>query len=189
MKKTDLDILIGKAKEFHGEICPGIIIGVRIAVLGMEYLDMNVSKKNKDLIVFVEVDRCISDAIQSVTGCSLGHRTLKPVDYGKLGATFLDITNNKAVRISAIAMPPENLDEIEMNSLLKRVSESPDEELFKLQKVKLILSETDSPGPPSNITTCSKCSERIIDHREIISNGKTFCQACAGEAYYKVEDD
>ena len=47
------------------------------------------------------MDRCATDAVQSVTGCSLGHRTLKFMDYGKMAATFLNLKTGKAIRVIA----------------------------------------------------------------------------------------
>jgi len=52
-------------------------------------------------MVFVEMDRCATDAVQSVTGCSLGHRTMKFMDYGKMAATFIHLGTGRAVRIIA----------------------------------------------------------------------------------------
>ena len=57
--------------------------------------------QRKNLIVFVEMDRCATDAVQSVTGCSLGHRTMKFMDYGKMAATYMNLKTGKAIRIVA----------------------------------------------------------------------------------------
>ena len=83
-----MDIYLEKAKAFHGDVCAGIVLGTRLTLAGMKALGLDPAKKNKNLIVFVEIDRCITDAVQAITGCSLGHRTLKYVNYGKFGATF-----------------------------------------------------------------------------------------------------
>lgn len=86
-----------KAHEFHGHICTGIIFGVRIARIGLNYLGIDDPAQNRDFIVFVEADRCIADAVASVTGCSLGRRRLKWFDYGKMAATFVDMYSNKGI--------------------------------------------------------------------------------------------
>ena len=39
---------------------------------------------------------------KAVTGASLGKRTLKFLDYGKLAATFLNVETGKAVRTVAL---------------------------------------------------------------------------------------
>src|SRR5271157_637710 len=99
---ADLDILLQKAKEFHGEICAGIVLGTRMTIIGTRELGMNPLEKNRNLIVYVEIDRCIADAIQAITGCSLGHRTLKYKPYGKFAATYVDLKTGTAVRVNVL---------------------------------------------------------------------------------------
>jgi formylmethanofuran dehydrogenase subunit E len=91
--------LLEKAASFHGHMCGGQPLGVRMAMAGLRELGMTKRSKRHDLIVYVEVGRCIADAIQVVTGCTVGHGRLKLVDYGKFAATFVDISSGKAVRI------------------------------------------------------------------------------------------
>ena len=88
MNEQDYEEQLAKAAEFHGHICGGIAIGTKLAMYGLELLGMELNKKHKNLIVFLEIDRCMSDAVQSVTGCSMGKRTLKQMYYGKFAATF-----------------------------------------------------------------------------------------------------
>lgn len=96
----EFDILLETAKDFHGEVCPGIVMGTRMTVAGLRELEMDPQRKNLDLIVYAEVDRCAVDAIQAITGVSLGRRTLKLMNYGIFAATFIDVKVNKAVRVS-----------------------------------------------------------------------------------------
>ena len=93
--------LLEESVAFHGHLCPGQVLGVRMALLGCSLVDVDNPTASKRLIVYVEIDRCATDAIQSVTGCKLGKRTLKYVDYGKMAATFLDTETGRAVRIVA----------------------------------------------------------------------------------------
>ena len=99
---ADRDFLLAKAKEFHGDLCAGIVLGTRMTVIGMRELGMDPKIRNRDLIVYVEIDRCIADAIQAITGCSLGHRSLKYRPYGKFAATYVNIKNGDAVRVSVV---------------------------------------------------------------------------------------
>jgi formylmethanofuran dehydrogenase subunit E len=61
---------------------------------------MNLFAPGRDLIVYVEVDRCATDAIQAITGCSLGRRSLKHKDFGKFAATFVDSGTGNAIRVA-----------------------------------------------------------------------------------------
>ncbi len=66
-----------------------------MAMLGLELLGIEDPKgrDRKRLITFVEIDRCMTDAIGVVTGCRLGKRALKFRDWGKVAATFVDLQN------------------------------------------------------------------------------------------------
>src|SRR5208337_5581144 len=129
---TDLDLLLQKAKEFHGEICAGIVLGTRMTMIGMRELGMNPLKKNRNLIVYVEIDRCIADAIQAITGCSLGHRTLKYKPYGKFAATYINIKTGDAVRVSVVEKKRNHKTASEeMKEAVKLVLEAPDGDLFR----------------------------------------------------------
>ena len=93
--------LLEESGKLHGHVCPGQILGVRMAMLGCTLVGVDEPTKSKSLIVYVEIDRCATDAIQAVTGCRLGKRTLKYLDYGKVAATFVNTTTGKAFRVVA----------------------------------------------------------------------------------------
>jgi len=170
-----------KAHEFHGHICTGIVFGVRIARIGLKYLGIDDPAENKDFIVFVEADRCIADAVSSVTGCSLGKRRLKWFDYGKMAATFVDMNTNKGCRVvTAAKQQAEDSDDI-----VAFWSRIPDEELFKIEPVSVNLKPEDLPGKPLSRVKCDKCAENVMDGREIAISGQVLCKACAGGAYYE----
>src|SRR3990172_11708339 len=87
------DLLLQQSVRTHGHLCPGQVLGVRMSLLGLREIGIDdpKGKDRKTIIVFVEMDRCATDAVQSITGCSLGHRTMKFMDYGKMAATFLNL--------------------------------------------------------------------------------------------------
>ena len=96
-----LETLLEESLALHGHKCPGQVLGVRMARLGCAMLGIEEPKINRDLIVHVEIDRYATDAIQAVTGCKLGRRTLKYIDLGKVAATFLDLGTGTAFRVVA----------------------------------------------------------------------------------------
>src|SRR3954464_14800296 len=102
MMKT-LDELLEEAKVAHGHLCAGQVLGVRMAMLGLQKLGIEDprGKDRKRLVTFVEIDRCATDAIGVVTGCRLGKRALKFRDWGKMAATFVDVSSGRAFRIAA----------------------------------------------------------------------------------------
>lgn len=171
---------IKKAQDFHGHLCSGIVLGVRIARAGLDYLGIEDPSQNKDFIVFVETDRCLSDAVQSVTACSLGKRRLKWVDYGKMGASFIDMNTQKGIRIvvNAEKNPPEGQDPVEF------WQQFTNEQLFKFEPVMVELKNEDLPGKPTRSAVCEICHEKVMDGRDI-DQGKVLCKACAEGSYYK----
>src|SRR5437763_4980607 len=98
-----LDELLAEAAQAHGHLCAGQVLGVRLAMLGLEKLGIDDprGKDRKRLVTFVEIDRCMTDAVALVTGCRLGKRALKFRDWGKVAATFVDVENGQAVGIAA----------------------------------------------------------------------------------------
>ncbi|MFA6464859.1 MAG: formylmethanofuran dehydrogenase subunit E family protein, partial [Desulfurivibrionaceae bacterium] len=95
--------LLEKSTKIHGHICAGQVIGVRMSMIGLREISIDDPKaQRKDFYVLVEIDRCATDAIQTVTGCSLGKRSLKWLDYGIMAATFVNLKTGKAVRITAL---------------------------------------------------------------------------------------
>ncbi|MEQ8174855.1 MAG: FmdE family protein [Syntrophomonadaceae bacterium] len=169
-----------RAGDFHGHICQGIVFGVRMARVGLKCLGIEDPNENRDFIVFVEADRCVADAVYSVTGCSLGKRRLKWMDYGKMAASFVDMNTQTGVRIAVNARQemPENEDVV---SFWRSV---PDEELFKVENISVALKPEDLPGKPLRRVQCDKCGEKIMDGRELLLDGKVLCKACGSGGYY-----
>ena len=182
---TDLDHLLQKAKEFHGEICAGIVLGTRMTMIGMRELGMNPLEKNRSLIVYVEIDRCIADAIQAITGCSLGHRTLKYQPYGKFAATYLDLKTGTAVRINVLEKKrTEKTGKEAMKDAAKILLDAPESDLFRIRRVNLTVPDGDLPGMPKYHARCSRCNEMIVDNKESTLDGAVLCGNCAGLPYY-----
>ena len=182
--------LLDRAAALHGHLCPGQALGVRMAVVGCSELGIEDPETAKRLVVYVEIDRCASDAIQAATGCQLGRRTLKHVDYGKMAATFLDTKTGRAVRVVALeeardrawAYAPEAQDKDEAQRLA--YARMPQQELFKVREVSLRPPAEDLPGHPRGRVLCDTCGEGINDGREVLRDGRLLCRACAFGAYY-----
>ncbi len=169
-----------EAVAYHGHLCSGQIIGVRMARKGLQLLGIDNPEEFRDLIVYIECDRCLADAISTVTGCKLGKRRLKWFDYGKSAATFLNTATGESIRLASIKKmsPPEGAD------LIDFYSDIPDEDIFSVTKVKVNYQDTDLPGKPRAATVCSKCGERVSDGRHVTIDGADVCKPCAEGAYY-----
>ena len=191
MKSFDEYLL--DAKEAHGHLCAGQVLGVRMAMLGLEKLAIEDprGKDRKRLVTFVEIDRCATDAVAVVTGCRLGKRALKFRDWGKMAATFVDVESGRAVRIAAKesskaaakALHPELASKNEQQMAAYR--EMPEQDLFDVQWVKVQLPPQEFPGYKGERIVCDECGEGINFQREVRRDGQVLCRACAGESYYQ----
>jgi len=172
-------------------MCPGQILGVRMAMLGSQLVKVEEPKKSKKLIVYVEIDRCATDAVGVVTGCRLGKRTLKYVDYGKVAATFVNTETQEAVRVVALdhtrQLAEERFPHLETKKEKQMAAYKtlPDQMLFKVERVRVQLLPEDAPGRPLSRVFCEVCGEGVNDKREVVREGRTLCRACAGRAYYE----
>ena len=186
------DNLLEISTKIHGHICAGQVIGVRMSMLGLERIGIDDPKgeDRKKLYVLVEIDRCATDAIQSVTGCSLGKRSMRWMDFGIMAATFVNLETGKAVRITAREESRELSKKYypalsnKYQQQLEAYKIMPEEELFSIQDVKADIPECDMPGRPMRRVQCEDCADYVQDCREVEQNGKILCRACAGQRYY-----
>lgn len=187
-----LEEYLALAAEAHGHMCPGQVLGVRMAMLGLKALAIDdPAKHRKRLLAFVEIDRCATDAVSLVTGCRLGSRTLKFVDHGKVAATFVNLETQKAVRV--LARDDSRLKAKSMfaqlcapyRQQLEAYKVMDDAELFTVRPVRVILKPEDLPGRPRSRVVCEQCREGVNDGRERTVNGRILCRGCAGEGYYQ----
>lgn len=187
------ELLSGSART-HGHMCPGQVVGVRMAMLGCRLIGLENPERLdqlKKLIVYVEMDRCTADAVAYVTGVKLGRRSLKYMDYGIMAATFLNLETGEAYRIISTE---ESRDLVldycpEFKNKVPRQIEGykrmPDEELFKVQKVTVPYTEYDLPGPTRKKSTCTQCGQIIRDNKEVIMDNQVYCKPCAQGGYFK----
>lgn len=176
----------------HGHICAGQVLGVRLAMLGLKELGIeDPVAERKRIVTYVEIDRCVTDAVALVANCRLGKRALKFRDWGKVAATFCDLQTGRAVRIAAKESSKQAAKEM-FPELPKEVGQQkayaqlPDEVLFEKQWVKVEIQPEDLPGFKGARVVCGKCGEGINFKREVVVNGRTLCRGCAGERYYGV---
>lgn len=187
------DEYVALAERAHGHICAGQILGLRLALHGLELLGIDdpTGKHRKRLVTFVEIDRCATDAISVVTGCRLGKRALKFRDFGKMAATFCDLETGRAVRVvareSSKARARELHPEIENKNQQQMLAyrEIPAGELFETEWVRVTVGPEDLPGYKAPRVVCQDCGEGINFQREVVRDARTLCRACAGERYYE----
>ena len=189
---AEFNMLLQESVRVHGHLCAGQVLGVRMSMLGLREIGIIDPKgaDRKSLIVYVEMDRCATDAVQSVTGCSLGHRTMKFMDYGKMAATFLNLKTGRAVRVFARDDSRQKAKDLfpgvenKYAAQIEAYKVMSDDELFNVMEVTVRVSPQDMPGRPMGRVQCDSCGEHVQDMREVCKDGKVLCVPCASGCYY-----
>lgn len=197
----ELQELLAEAERAHGHLCAGQILGVRLAMLALRRLNIyeprrkfldngELNPDRKRLVVFVEIDRCATDAIGVVTGARVGKRALKLRDWGKMAATFVDLDAKlgpdeyKALRVVALEssknVARELYPDLDKNQQQMRAyRELHDADLFSEQPVRVLLPASEFPGYKGERVLCANCGEGVNFDRFIERSGQRLCLACA----------
>jgi len=187
------EVLLESSAAAHGHLCPGQVVGVRMAMLGCRLIGLDEPARNdqiKKLIVYVEMDRCTADAVAHVTGVKLGRRSLKFMDYGIMAATFVNLETGNAYRVISTeaarslsnAYAPEIAEKYAQQ--MEAYKRMPDSVLFRVQQVSVKINECDLPGPTRYKVACSRCGQVVRDQKEVIKNGAVLCRPCTGGTYF-----
>lgn len=125
-----------------------------------------------------------------LTGVSVGKRTLKYLDYGKMAATFVDVERGTAIRVvardDARAHAPEWVPGItgDRDIQIAAYRLMPEAALLSITPVKILPGWLDRRRVR---VFCDSCGEGINYEREVSSAGRTLCRPCVGDAYYVPE--
>ncbi|RLT45140.1 MAG: formylmethanofuran dehydrogenase [Chloroflexi bacterium] len=193
MFSHDLSAILAASSARHSHLCPRQVLGARIGLAGAAALGLDIPRTDKQLLIFVESDGCFADGVEVATGCTMGHRTLRLEDYGKIAAVFVDVESERAVRVAprldvrerACAYAPD--ERRHYFAQLHAYQIMPDDELLIIQPVTLTTPVAQIVSRPIVRTNCQVCGEEIINEREVTVGAVTLCRGCAGPAYYQFD--
>lgn len=188
--------LLEDSVKIHGHLCAGQVIGVRMSMVGLQAIGIDDPKGSdrKKIYVLVEIDRCATDAIQSVTGCSLGKRSMRWLDLGIMAATFVNLETGEAVRITALEESRERSKKYcpavdgKYSRQLEAYRIMPEHELFRLEQVEVDLPAENMPGRPLRRIQCEACGDWVQDCRDVQLKGRVLCRGCVNGKYYKIRN-
>lgn len=194
-----LQTLLNESASRHHRLCPRQVLGVRIGLAGLRILGLQSESdfapfrnEDKRLLTISETDGCGSDGIAVATGCSVGRRTLRIFDFGKVAATLIDTISNRAVRLAPsqaarnLAVSYASDKDNSWRSYLAGYQLVPDHLLLKVERVELTLDIAEILGKPGLRVICDHCHEEIMNEREVNADGLRLCRSCAGDRYYIV---
>lgn len=188
---ADLQAILQIASARHNHLCPRQVLGARIGLAGGTTLGLELPRHDKRLWVILETDGCFADGVEVATGCTVGHRTLRVEDYGKIAATFIDVKTQRAVRIApqldvrtrayayALAEPRHYFAQLHAYQVM------PEAELLSMVAVQLTTPVAAMVSRAGVRVNCAHCGEEIINEREVDCAGQRLCRACAGGGYYQ----
>ena len=189
------------AVAFHGHTCPGLALGYRVAEHALKTLHAERSE-DEDLVAIVENDACGIDAVQAITGCSVGKGNLILKDLGKHAYTFINRKTGSAIRLvqrpeplterldpaaaalrtkvmSGKATPTEEKEFGERQAaIIQKILTVPFSELFIEKEAR---SDIPERARIFGSVQCASCGEIVAEHRARVKNGKIVCIPCAGE--------
>jgi formylmethanofuran dehydrogenase subunit E len=182
------------AERHHKHLCPRQVLGVRMGIYAAELLGLDLPQTDKRVLAFVETDGCLIDGIVAATGCAVGNRTMRVMDYGKSAATFVDTQSERAIRITprresrlrALQYAPDASDR--WHAQLAAYQVMPADELFVASAVTLTVSLKQIISQHGHRVVCEECGEDVINEREVKVEGEILCRACAGGAYYEINE-
>lgn len=189
---TNLQAILQRSSARHKHLCPRQVLGARIALAGAAVLGLALPRVDKRLLVIVETDGCFADGVEVATGCTVGHRTLRVEDYGKIAATLIDVKSHQAIRLAPQLGIRERAHAYALGekrhyfAQLQGYQIMPDAELLTLQVVTLTTAVEALVSRPGVRVNCAQCGEEIINEREVYVEGKPLCRSCAGNGYYQL---
>ena len=162
-----------------------------MGLAGLAFLGVKAPVTTKTLLVIIETDGCFADGMRVATGATVGHRTLRVADLGKIAATFIDLKTGASLRLAprldirtrAVIYAPE--EKRRYIAQLKGYQIMPDDELFSFQRVELQIPPTQIISHQNARAHCSNCGEEVINKREVVVEGEVLCQTCAYGGYYR----
>jgi formylmethanofuran dehydrogenase subunit E len=186
-----LDGILKISASRHTHLCPRQVLGARIGLAGASALGLDLPRGDKRLLVILETDGCFADGIEVATACTVGHRTLRIEDYGKIAATFVDVETEQMLRIAPQpdlrqrAFAYADGESRHYFAQLRAYQSMSDDELLTIQPVTLITPIQEIISRAGVRVNCEQCGEEIINEREVILHGRVLCQPCAYGGYFQ----
>lgn len=189
--RVDLQAILQESAARHKHLCPRQVLGARMGLAGAAAVDLTIPRRDKRLLVILETDGCFADGVEVATGCTVGQRTLRVEDCGKVAATFVNVKSGEAVRVApqldvrerAHCYAPD--ERRHYFAQLQAYQVMPEAELLTMQSVVLTPSIEAIVSRPGVRVDCTRCGEEIINARELLVDGQPVCRTCAGGGYYR----
>jgi formylmethanofuran dehydrogenase subunit E len=193
IKNTDVTFQIGpygyqefaeRVKAFHGFPAPGVILGGIMVDAALRHMPPKVLFN-----ALSETNKCLPDAIQLLTPCTIGNGWLRVHSFGRFALALYDKETGKGVRVF---LDPERMEdwpeikiwyyklkskeETDLNNLLDSIQQG-GAALCNVRSIQIqpALLEKEKRGKR---IICPQCREAYP------ANGQGLCLACQGQSPY-----
>lgn len=173
----DRERLWRESVKFHGHSCPGLAIGVRVALDWLEAMGLTSRAEDEEIVAVAETDACGVDGLQVILGCTAGKGNLWLRRRGKHVFTIYQRSDGQALRYS---WKSSGLDGLEREARTRAFLEAPKEELYTVEAARWPLPEKAAIHPSA---FCSICGEHTAEPCLRVRGGQTVCLDCAGEPF------
>ncbi len=194
--RDQIEALVAASSRTHGHLCPGQVVGVRMAILGLGLLGYPCPlpyPEIKNIVGVVEVERCLADAVATASGLRFGRGSLKLIDLGLLAASFGEISSGRAVRVLSNDRARDLAAEYAPNASSPQQAQidaymvMPNDELFDVSWIKLSIPAHKMPGVRPEKVACDQCGVLVRSGQIRVRQGRSLCPVCAGDAYFSIQ--
>jgi len=200
--------LVERAKEFHGHLCPFLVLGLRASEIALGKLGLKRAGEREtvgeEILAIVECNNCFTDGVQVATGCTLGNNSLIYLDTGKNAVTIVRRGDWRGIRVyidseklrgkyfkreatklfeKVVARREGAAEDHEKLSRLwteiaREMMNIPESE-FKIEEVRVKEIER---APIFESVRCERCGELVMKTRVEYVEGKPVCLGCLGKS-------
>ena len=181
------DDYLRMVESFHGHVAPGMVLGGFMVALALRHLPAG-----ELLDALCETPKCLPDAIQLLTPCTVGNGWLRVVNLGRFAMTLYEKRSGEGVRVSVDPSRMEPWPEIRDWFLKLKPKEAQDRRLL-LEQIReagsglcgvrpvRLLADFLTVRRRGSLAICPECRESYP-----ADDGVT-CLGCQGGAPYRTD--
>ncbi len=168
--QKELEALWEKCVKFHGHSCGGLAVGFQAVLYAWELLGGQSRSEDEELVCVAETDACGVDAVQVLTGCTVGKGNLIFHMQGKNAFSFYRRSDGTSFRLVLRSTPEKTKAE--------RLAWLMDGDCHEMFTVKAAPEQMPEKARIFRSCTCAVCGEGVAENYVHLQNGEPVCSAC-----------
>jgi formylmethanofuran dehydrogenase subunit E len=176
-------------QAFHGYSAPGVIIGAKMVEIATKHLPSGIL-----FDAICESSKCLPDAVQLLTPCTMGNGWLQIVPLGRYALTLYNKNTGHGIRVYVDPTQLENYPEThywffgnkpkrkDKSDILIREIHQAQEEFYRVQEVR-IRPEFYAKKPSDRRVICPHCGEAYP------AGHGSICRGCNPETGYILKEE